>query len=155
MTLFHRRKRRGGGGGGGLQPPSIFQVAIFRQKQVTFGQNHLIFGAKSFIFGSNPPPPFSSKNACYVYFMNIVLCGQYVVSEELFCTVKRCTSPPSPTAERDYQGWRAGENIRAKDLPPPPPTTNFVPYAYIIYALFSNNPSRKSKQSQAPKFSSQ
>ena len=39
---------RGGGGGGGggwrLQPPGIFQVAIFGQKQVIFGQNHLKFG---------------------------------------------------------------------------------------------------------------
>ena len=60
-TPKHRRIR---GGGLGVQPPRIFQIAMFGQKKknhVIFGQNHLIFlQAMDKIFGqliSAPPPP--------------------------------------------------------------------------------------------------
>ena len=39
--------RDGGEGARGLQPPRMFEIAIFGQKYVIFGQNHLmdkIFG---------------------------------------------------------------------------------------------------------------
>ena len=35
--------------------------------------------------------------------------------------------PPPPHAERVFEGWHAGENIRAKDLTPPPPTSEVGP----------------------------
>ena len=61
----------GGGGGEGLQPPIIFQIAIFGQKkQVVFGQNHLIFGqAMAKIFGqeTSAPPPPRTKLVPYAY----------------------------------------------------------------------------------------
>ena len=85
-------------GGGGLQPPRIFQVAIFGGKQVIY----------IYIF-------FCFPSACYVYYSNIV------VIEELFCTEKSARvlpPPPPPPLSEFFLGLARRRKYSGKRQPP-------------------------------------
>ena len=100
------------------------QVAIFGQKQVIFGQKHLIFGQETirakpldfwvtnfffFCFA------FQTLAACYVYYTNIVICGWYVVIEDLFCTrskKKVHKPPPPPKKKKKKKKKEVGPDVR-------------------------------------------
>ena len=79
QNYHHRRTRRAGaGGGGGLQPPIIFQKAIFGQKKLcNIRAKPLDFRASNGIFGQlnlKPPKQNWSRRTPMVIIKPFMIC---------------------------------------------------------------------------------